>query len=95
MAIFAISSFLLGAVLGHRFKVLILVPTIFVGTAVAIGFGIARGDDVWLIGLTVTLASVCLQFGYLCGAVIVSLVVDSRATRIRDRKFAFKQAVSR
>jgi hypothetical protein len=95
MANFAILSFLIGAVLGHRFKVLVLVPTIVVGAAVAIGFGIARGDDVWLIGLTVTLVSVCLQIGYLCGAVIVSLVIASRATRIRDQKFTFKRAVSR
>ena len=95
MITFAILSFLLGAVLGHRFNVLVLVPTIVVGTAIAIGVGITRAEDVWLIGLTVTLASVCLQFGYLCGAAIVSLSVASRATRIRDRKFMFKQALSR
>ena len=85
MAIFAILSFLFGAMLGHRFTVLVLVPTIVVATAVAIGFGISRGDDLWLIGLTVSLVSVCLQIGYLCGAVIVSLVVASRVTRIRNR----------
>jgi hypothetical protein len=94
MAVLAVLSFLLGAMLG-RYKVLVLVPTIVVGAALAIAVGIARADDVWLIGLTVTLASVCLQFGYLCGAVIVSLIVYSRATRIRDRKFMFKQALSR
>ncbi len=95
MAIFAILSFLLGAVLGHRFKILILVPTIAVGAVVAITVGIARADDVWLIGLSVILISVCLQIGYLCGAVIFSLVAAARATRIRDRGFTFKQALSR
>jgi len=94
MAVLAVLSLLLGAMLG-RYKVLVLVPTIIVGAALAIAVGIARADDVWLIGLTVTLVSVCLQFGYLCGAVIVSLMVHSRATRIRDRKFMFKQALSR
>ena len=95
MAIYAILSFLLGAMLGHRFKVLILVPTIAVGAAVAIAIGISRADDVWLIGLTVLLDTVCLQVGYLCGAIGFSLVVTARATRIRNRKFIVKQAVPR
>jgi hypothetical protein len=95
MAIFAILSFLLGAVLGHRFKVLVLVPTIVVGAAVAIFIGIARADDVWLISLTVILVIVGLQIGYLCGTILFSLAVAARATRLRDRKFIFKQAIPR
>ncbi len=95
MATFAILSFLLGAVLGHRFKVLVLVPAIAVGLVVTIGIGIARADDVWLIGLTGALISACIQIGYLCGATIFSLVVAARATRIRDRTFTFKQPALR
>lgn len=95
MTIFAILSFLLGAVLGHRFKVLVLCPTIVVGAAVAVAVGIARAEDVWLIVLTVILISVCLQIGYLCGTAVVSLAVASRATRIKDRKVLFKQVASR
>jgi len=74
MAILAALSFLFGAMLG-RYKVLVLVPTIVIGGAAMIGVGIARADDVWAIGLTVALISVCLQIGYLCGATIFSLVV--------------------
>ena len=95
MTILAILSFLLGAVLGHRFKVLVLVPAVAVGAAVAIAVGNAQAEGVWLIGLTVTLVSVCLQIGYLCGTVMVSLAVASRATRIKDRMFIFKQVASR
>jgi len=73
MAIFAILSFLLGAVLGHRFKVLILAPTLVVTAVVAIGVGIARAEDARLIVLTVTLVSACLQIGYFCGALTVAL----------------------
>ncbi len=95
MATFAIFSFLLGAVLGHRFKVLVLVPTIVAGAAVAFAIGIARADDAWLIGLTVLLDTVCLQIGYLCGAIIFSLLSAARVARITGWKFMFKQAVSR
>ncbi len=91
MTIVAILSLLLGAVLGHRFKVFVLVPTVAIGSAVAIGVGFAEAVDVWLIVLTVTLAVVCLQIGYLCGAILVSLAVASRATRIKARKVIFKQ----
>ena len=95
MATFAILSFLLGAVLGHRFKVLVLVPAIAIGVVVTIGLGIARADDVWLIGLTGALISVSIQIGYLFGAAIFALVVTARATRIRGRTFTFKQAALR
>jgi len=95
MATFAILSFLLGAVLGHRFKVLVLLPAIAIGVVITIGIGIARADDVWLIGLTGVLISVSMQIGYLCGAAIFSLVVTARATRIKDRTFTFKQAALR
>ncbi len=74
MAIYAILSLLLGAMLGHRFKVLILAPAIAVAAGVTIAIGIARAEDVWLIGLTVILVTVCLQIGYLCGTIMFSLV---------------------
>jgi len=93
MAIFAILNFLLGAVLGHRFKIQVLLPTIVVSAIVAIGIGIARADDAWLIGLTVTLASVCLQIGYLCGTVTSAPAVASRAEQIRDHKFGVQIAL--
>jgi hypothetical protein len=95
MAIYAILSLLLGAMLGHRFKVLILAPAIAVAAGVTIAIGIARVEDVWLIGLTVILVTVCLQIEYLCGTIMFSLVATPRATRIRERKFIFKQVVSR
>ena len=95
MTILAILSSLFGAVLGHRFKVLILAPTLVIGAGVVIVIGIARAEDAWLIGLTVILVSVCLQIGYLCGTVMALLGVASRAARSRDRKFIFKKVASR
>jgi hypothetical protein len=43
----------------------------------------------------VGMRTVCLQIGYLCGAIIFSLLSAARVARITGRKFMFKQAVSR
>jgi hypothetical protein len=71
--------FLVGATLSVRFKVLILLPAIglaVVGTAVV---GIAHGDHVGAVMLTIAFTAAALQVGYLFGlvtrAVIASLGV--------------------
>ena len=73
--------FLIGATLSVRFNVVILFPAIglaVVGTAV----GIAHGDSVGAVMLTIALIAVALQVGYLFGlvprAVIASLGVPER-----------------
>jgi hypothetical protein len=83
MAIFAILSFVLGAMLAHRFKVLVLAPSIVVGAIVAIAIGIAQAERAWLVTVAVILFSVSLQIGYICGAVMRSLMIDSSALPLR------------
>jgi uncharacterized membrane protein len=95
MAIFAILCFLLGAVLGQRFKVLILAPSIAFGAVVAIAVGIGRAEDVWGIVLTVILVSASLEIGYLSGTIINSLMIAERAKQIIERSSEFKQVESR
>jgi hypothetical protein len=61
--------FLIGAALSLRFKVLILPPAIgltVVGTA---GVGIAHGDRIGTVILTIALVAVAMQIGYLFGLV--------------------------
>jgi hypothetical protein len=61
--------FLIGAALSLRFKVLILPPAIgltVVGTA---GVGIAHGDRIRTVILTIALLAVAMQIGYLFGLV--------------------------
>jgi hypothetical protein len=94
MAIFAILCFLLGAVLGQRFKVLILGPSIAFGAVVAIAVGVGRAEDVWGIVLTVILVSTSLEIGYLSGTIINSLMIAERATQI-ERSSELEQAESR
>ena len=75
-------AFLIGAALSLRFNVLILFPAIasaVVGTAVA---GLAHGDSIGGVMLTIAITGAALQIGYLFGlvtrAVIASLGVPER-----------------
>jgi hypothetical protein len=73
--------FLIGAVLGMRFKFLILVPAIGSAlTAIFVG-SVTRGDSAAMILVTAVVASSCLQIGYLGGVVTHHTAVLARAGR--------------
>ena len=85
--VLAIFVFLVGAALGQRFTVLVLVPAILVTLGVAIGLGIARGQMPGTIALVTVAAIASLQIGYLLG-VGVRQLIQSRASRPRSASFA-------
>ena len=67
MMTLAAFSLLAGMALGQRFKVIVLLPTAIVASALVAGLGVARADTVWAVA-GLTLASLCcLQIGYLAG----------------------------
>lgn len=70
---------LIGALLGTRFKVLILVPAIGLAAMANAAGGIARGDSASTILIAVAIAAVCLQIGYLCGVVAQYASTTARA----------------
>ena len=72
---------LIGAILGLRFKVLILVPAFVISSVAIFGIGIAHGDNLSSILLTAFFAITALQMGYLAGALICSIVVKTRARK--------------
>jgi hypothetical protein len=72
--ILAITSALLGAVLGLRFKVWILVPAIIFGLVATAVVGLLRGDDVWSIALIMVLVATSLQIGYFVAITVVGLL---------------------
>jgi hypothetical protein len=74
---------LLGAVLGMRFKVLILIPAIGFALIVIIVDGIARGTNVYGILIAGIVASACLQIGYIFSIVTRYCIVSARAGRLR------------
>jgi hypothetical protein len=81
MMTLAMVSLLVGIVLGQRFKVLVLMPTIAIALVLAIGAGVAHADPVWWIVLLGTAAATSLQVGYLIGAGIHYVLVAARASR--------------
>ena len=70
MTMLAMTAMLIGAMLGLRFKVLILVPAIVIGSAATLGIGMAHSNSLWSILLAMALAITALQMGYLGGAAI-------------------------
>ena len=60
----------LGAALGLRFKVLVLVPAIVIGVVVIAGIGITHGDGGWSVAWRIILIVVSLQVGYVGGTVL-------------------------
>ena len=67
MISFSMISFLFGAALGQRFKVLILVPAMAIVIMIALWAGGTQAQSAWWIVLMAVSASACLQFGYFAG----------------------------
>ena len=67
MTTLAIISFLTGAALGQRFKVLVLMPAMLVVSGIWIAAGIAHAQSAWAIAFMVAMAATCLQIGYIVG----------------------------
>jgi hypothetical protein len=63
-------SFLLGALLGIKFRVLILIPALGAILLTVVAIGIAHADAVWAILITLVAAVSSLQIGYLGGAIM-------------------------
>ena len=79
--LFVIIGTLAGALLGLRFKVLVLVPLILI-LACAI---IAKGGGLQAIALTILATAVLAQIGYMFGYML-GLVVRVQATRYLSRR---------
>jgi len=66
----AIVFALVGAVLGSRFRVMVLVPTIAVSLLVIAATNAAIGAGLWMAAIEVVIAIIAVQLGYLSGAAI-------------------------
>jgi hypothetical protein len=72
----AIIGFLIGAALGTRFKVFIVIPAIGLALLGTAGIGIAHGDPIGSVALTMLLIAATLQLGYLAGVVLRAVWVS-------------------
>jgi hypothetical protein len=76
---------LIGAVLGLRFNVFILIPTIILAAIGVAAVELARGDQAGSVALTIILAATALQVSYLVGIIAratvkgINLALDIQA----------------
>lgn len=72
--------FLFGAVLGHRFKVLVLVPATALVVTTAIG--IPHAGTSWQLIEKIVVSTIILQFGYFAGIGIRYLTAAAYSRRV-------------
>jgi hypothetical protein len=75
----SVISFLFGAVLAQRFKVLVLVPAMAIIIMLSVGVGSTDASPAWWIVLLAVVASTCLQLGYFAGIGIRHRLVTTRS----------------
>ena len=78
---------LIGCALGLRFKVLVLLPAMGLVWMAYLAVGLSRSDGVSMILVAGMLAAICLQVGYLVGAMILHGVLTIRATKVSNSLF--------
>jgi hypothetical protein len=84
MIMLALVGALAGAVLGLRYKVLILVPAIWLGVVLVVAVGIGHGDGAGSIALACAALATALQLGYLAGTFTRFTIAGARAARHRS-----------
>ena len=81
MIALALCSFLIGSVLGFRFRFVILLPIIALGSTVLAVISTARGGTLSQAVLAIVVFASLLQFGYICAA----LFKHAAMARLRQR----------
>ena len=84
MLILATIFFLVGVVLGLRFRMVILVPTVGVAFAMVAFNGVVVGADIWRLVGTMVVVATSVQLGYVAGS-ILQFVTHATATDAADR----------
>lgn len=67
---FAVTAFLIGAILGLRFRVCVLIAVVFLSLIVIVAFGLLHGKSLGFIFLAVFFGVTAMEFGYFIGAII-------------------------
>jgi hypothetical protein len=86
MLVLMILSLIFGAVLGTRFKALVLFPPIFISAALIAAAAIAHGGGLWSAVLSIALCTAGLQIGFLGGVATRFVVASARAPRLRGAR---------
>ncbi len=84
MITIALGSFLIGAVLGTRFRVQVLLPMAVLGLMVAAPVGFFKGFGISSVGTAAVAYSISLQIGYLFGLFARFCMVAARSALHRS-----------
>jgi hypothetical protein len=84
MSTLVLLSTLLGALLGMRFKVFVLIPAIAFALIVILAYGTAFRIGLSGIFLAIAVASSCLQIGYIFSIIARYGIIMARAGRPRN-----------
>lgn len=87
MTAFLILTFLVGAVLGQRFSVLVLLPVTFAMALIAIPVGLIANLSFLDAVKDVVFCALALQAGYLLGSAARFWLAAARASRVFTRSF--------
>jgi hypothetical protein len=78
----------IGAALGLRFRIFVLLPVMLLGLFVGTAFGLVQSAAIWSIMLTNVIGATCLQIGYLGGTLLKFLVFTGRLEGTRGSQSA-------
>jgi hypothetical protein len=95
MTMLATMALLIGAMLGQRFKVFILVPAIVIGSVAILAFGMTYNNTLWSTLHVMALTITALQMGYLGGAVLRSVVAGAHVGKDSPGTIAVAQRSAR
>jgi hypothetical protein len=84
MSTLALLSTLLGALIGMRFKVLVLIPTIAFALIVILAYGMAFATGASRILIAIAVASSCMQIGYMFSILARYGTTLAREGRVRN-----------
>jgi hypothetical protein len=80
MMMFVAIGVIAGAILGLRFRMLILIPAVGVEFAAVLADGIAGGNGPWWIALAMIAVAASTQVGYFAGSVVSASIRARTAT---------------
>jgi hypothetical protein len=79
---------LVGAVLGLRFKLVVLVPAIGFACAIIAAYGLGHDNSAWWLALAMIVITASIQVGYLGGFILRSVAKQVGAFLFRVFRFA-------
>jgi hypothetical protein len=81
MIVLSTISLLVGALLGQRFKVMVLMPATAIVLVIAVGTGVTHAYTAWSIILMAVAAATSMQIGYLIGIGVHHVLAAALSSR--------------